>query len=103
VPVLTRDEAAQAVLPAAGSEHAEGVVVPAPAPRLSRTPAPRPAGASGAEHTDPHMLLGAGEHTLEVLRDAAWAGLPDRELVRLWQSGAADGSDAPDGVDDAKL
>lgn len=113
--MLTRDEAGRSVLPreeasartalasSEGQEEEEAdIVVPQPAPKLGRTPANTPAGSS-ADPGAPDLMLSPGEHTLEVLRDAAWAGLEDDALVKLWSDSAASGADEPEGVERSKL
>ena len=97
VPVLTRDEAAaEGITPGASREDIEGgdIIVPHPAPILSRTPGRAPHGSvvipkdqdNGAE-----LLLTPGEHTNEIL--ASWASLQDAEIRQLWGEGAVGGSD----------
>jgi alpha-methylacyl-CoA racemase len=100
VPVLTRDEAAvQGITPSASKEAVEDgdVIVPHPAPTLSRTPGRAPHGSvvmpkekdEGAE-----LLLTPGEHTNDIL--STWASLKDNEIRQLWSEGAVGGTDPPE-------
>ncbi|ETS59454.1 hypothetical protein PaG_06372 [Moesziomyces aphidis] len=106
VPVLTRDEAAlSGVLPAASAESVSdgNPVIPAPAPRLTRTPARPPAGSAGGEWEgeSAEMLLTPGEHTDDILLEL---GISDsRKRIELYAAGAIDGPDRPEGVTKAKL
>ncbi|UZJ53555.1 hypothetical protein CBS101457_002875 [Exobasidium rhododendri] len=100
VPVLTRDEAAlQGVTPNASQEMVDGgsIVVPEPAPRLSRTPGKAPHGSvviSKDEDEGAELLLTPGEHTNEVL--STWAKLSDMEIRQMWSEGAVGGTDPPE-------
>jgi alpha-methylacyl-CoA racemase len=100
VPVLSRNEAAvHGITPSASQEAVEGgeIIVPHPAPRLSRTPGKPPHGSvliekdkdEGAE-----LLMTPGEHTNEIL--STWAALNDAEIRQLWNEGAVGGTDPPE-------
>lgn len=94
VPVLDRDEsAAQGVLPAATQDDVQGgdVIVPTPAPRLTRTPAKLPGGSPG-QNEAVELLLTPGDHTNEVLQQ--WSSISDAELADLWKSKAVDGPES---------
>lgn len=100
VPVLTRDEAAvDGITPGASPDSVEDgdIIVPHPAPILSRTPGRAPHGSvlidkekdQGAE-----LLLTPGEHSNEIL--SKWASLSDDAIRQLWKEGAVGGPDPPE-------
>jgi alpha-methylacyl-CoA racemase len=100
VPVLTRDEAAvDGITPSASKEAVDDgeIVVPHPAPTLSRTPGRPPHGSvliPKAKDNGAELLLTPGEHSNEVLTE--WADLSDSEIRQLWSQGAVGGPDPPE-------
>ena len=109
VPVLTRDEALLegGVLPAVPDAQRETVldgsepIPPAPAPRLSATPANIPAGSAAAlsqgREDSAQLLLTPGEHTLEILEQ--WAKITASEAKQLYKQKAIGAADVPDDWD----
>lgn len=98
VPVLTRDEAAQAgVTPNVSKDIVSDgrTVVPTPAPRLARTPAKTIPGSAQAyikdADEDYETLLMSGEHTSQVLGD--WIGMDKSQVRKLIETGAVGSSE----------
>ena len=101
VPILTLSEAAvQGVEPRVPAENVGpgDIVVPQPAPRLTRTPAKAPGGSAtfAPADQDPgaELLLTPGEHTTEVLQSRLQ--MSDKELAELWKCRAVGGPDPPE-------
>lgn len=100
VPVLTRDEAAiDGITPSANKEAVDDgeIVVPHPAPILSRTPAKAPHGSvliPEDENNGAELLLTPGEHSFDILKE--WGNLSDQEIRQLWSQGAVGGPDPPE-------
>lgn len=120
VPVLDRDEALMGIGGGANTTTAEsnsGVlpcvqhaahvdivregqepIPPTVAPRLVSTPARVPDGSaaarqSEAEGTGAELLLAAGEHTVEILRE--WLEASDEDIRKLYEQGAIGVADVP--------
>jgi alpha-methylacyl-CoA racemase len=98
VPVLNRDEAAvQGVTPGVSEESVKDgdVIVPFPAPNLTRTPGIAPHGSvllQGDKDEGAQILLTPGEHTNEIL--STWGKLKDGQIRQLWKDGVVGGPDA---------
>lgn len=91
------------VLPSSNKEAIQDgdLIVPPPAPRLSRTPGKIPDGAAGSQSGEGvEMLLTPGEHTNDILKGF---GFEEKEVLSLWREGAVDGSDRPEGGERSKL
>ncbi|KAE8227437.1 hypothetical protein CF319_g80 [Tilletia indica] len=126
VPVLTRDEAAvrgsspfanpeDVGVPADSSSSSQtepgsgaaNIVIPAVAPNLTRTPARIPHGSPGRGEDDrgAEMVIQAGEHTLEVIKE--WKILGEGEggdrLKGLWMEGVVGGPETPEGWEPARI
>jgi alpha-methylacyl-CoA racemase len=115
VPVLDRDEALIGDAPGSqGSSYVlpritknaemvsegEEPVPPAPAPRLSATPARIVPGsavaleAEGGDGEGAQLLMTPGEHTIDVLKE--WIGASDAQIKQLYQERAIGANDVPE-------